>query len=266
MNSHSVWYVDLIPSWVYRRWKFTVPPFSLSSDIDCLTSCFSSFLLFAPIRLAGPIDPYTQIVLDAHTSHRDYSSLLIYNHNHHFHPRWSTSICHIILRGIFRQQDVHYQTSLLSSCNPTTAKMLARSAKPKLTISLATGPAQSARPALSLKSPMGPMRSPRSPMPNSPTSMNTKMNQRGLTTLQQQQQPTYAYTNTSTSRSILKKGQAAKTACRHLQFSAEPVVHCVTPIEDAEYYGAYKKMTRDERRWTSRSWFECLDSVRTDGN
>lgn len=87
-------------------------------------------------------------------------------------------------------------------------------------------------------------------MPNSPTALNTKLNQRGFSTTQQ---PTYAYTNSSKSRSILKKGQSTSPGLRRqLQFSEKPMVHCVTPIEEPDYYGTYRKMTRDERRWQSR--------------
>jgi len=51
----------------------------------------------------------------------------------------------------------------------------------------------------------------------------------------------------------LKKGQAAPTTNRRqLSFSDKPVVHCVTPIEDEDYYGAYAKMSKEERRWTRR--------------
>jgi len=66
------------------------------------------------------------------------------------------------------------------------------------------------------------------------------------------QQPTYSYSNTSSSRSILKKGQMSTSASqRKLQFSEKPVVYNVAPIEEDDYYGAYQKMTRDERRWKS---------------
>jgi len=64
------------------------------------------------------------------------------------------------------------------------------------------------------------------------------------------QQPTYAYPNSSSSRSILKKGQTPTTSSqRQLKFSEQPVVHRVAPIEEEDYYGAYKKMSRDDRRW-----------------
>ena len=65
----------------------------------------------------------------------------------------------------------------------------------------------------------------------------------------QQQQPTYSYSNASTSRSILKKSATAVTRARQLQFQECPVVYHVSPIEEDDYYGGYKKMSRDERRW-----------------
>lgn len=64
------------------------------------------------------------------------------------------------------------------------------------------------------------------------------------------QQPTYAYSNSSSSRSILKKGQTPTSAGqRKLQFSEKPVVYKVAAIEEEDYYGAYTKMTREERKW-----------------
>jgi len=129
--------------------------------------------------------------------------------------------------------------------------LASRVAKPKLSLNISTSStSQSTRPSLSLKSPMTPLRSPVSPSPISPTARNTRLNQRGYSTMQQ---PTYAYTNHSTSRSILKKGQSAtSTARRQLSFSDQTVVHCVSPIEDKDYYGSYAKMSKEERRWLQR--------------
>lgn len=133
----------------------------------------------------------------------------------------------------------------------------ARAMKPKLSISIApvsTSAAQSSRPVLSLKSPvtpLAPLRSPLSPLPNSPTSYNTMLNKRGFATFAQQ--PTYAYTNASSARSILKKSSTVATRARQLQFEERPVVHHVSPIEEPDYYGGYKKMTRDERRWMAKA-------------
>jgi len=129
-----------------------------------------------------------------------------------------------------------------------TAIMLAssRAMKPKLSLSVSTTAAQSSRPSLSLKTPL---RSPVPQSPMSPTVRNTQMNQRGYSTAQH---PTYAYANSSTSRSILKKGQSSSSSAprrRQLQFNDEPAVRLVTPIEEPDYYGTYAKMTREERRW-----------------
>jgi N6-L-threonylcarbamoyladenine synthase len=67
------------------------------------------------------------------------------------------------------------------------------------------------------------------------------------------QQPTYAYANSSSSRSILKKGSRSLTpARRQLSFDEKPVVYCVSPIAEEGYYGGYTKMSREERRWTVR--------------
>ncbi|KIW65269.1 hypothetical protein PV04_07542 [Phialophora macrospora] len=124
--------------------------------------------------------------------------------------------------------------------------LASRSAKPKLALNIST--AQTTRPSLSLKSPMTPLRSPIPPSPISPTARNTRLNQRGYSTMQQ---PTYAYVNSSSSRSILKKSSPSKpsTQRRQLSFSESPVVYSVTPIEEEDYYGNHVKMSRDERRW-----------------
>ncbi|EXJ78220.1 hypothetical protein A1O3_09381 [Capronia epimyces CBS 606.96] len=129
--------------------------------------------------------------------------------------------------------------------------LASRVAKPKLSLSISTtGTSQAARPTLALKSPMSPLRSPIPPSPVSPTARNTRLNQRGYSTMQQ---PTYAYVNSSSSRSILKKSsKSSPSAARQLSFVETPVVYCVTPIEDQEYYGAHTKMSRDERRWQRR--------------
>lgn len=146
--------------------------------------------------------------------------------------------------------------------------LASRSVKPKLALSISTSTASAAgaRPSLSLKSPSlmmsTPLRSPISPSPVSPTARNTRLNQRGYSTMQQ---PTYSYVNTSSSKSILKKQQqqhqqqrsassssSASAARRQLSFSDTPVVYCVTPIEDDDYYGAYSKMSKEERRWQRR--------------
>ncbi|OAP63698.1 hypothetical protein AYL99_02925 [Fonsecaea erecta] len=132
--------------------------------------------------------------------------------------------------------------------------LASRTAKPKLSLSISTATAQATRPTLSLKSPLTPLRSPLkspvSPSPASPTARNTRLNQRGYSTLQQ---PTYSYVNSSSSRSILKKSPSkTSTQRRQLSFSDTPVVYSVTPIEEEDYYGAHVKMSKDERRWGRR--------------
>jgi hypothetical protein len=145
--------------------------------------------------------------------------------------------------------------------------LASRAVKPKLSLSISTN-ATSARPSLSLSmaSPVAMVRSPVSPSPISPTARNTRLNQIGYSTLQQ---PSFAYKNYSSSKSILKKGdQGGSTARmsqsqrRRLQFRDEPTVYAITPIEaeDCEggegYYGSYSvdkaKISRDERRWGRR--------------
>ncbi|KAL9006508.1 MAG: hypothetical protein Q9188_000745 [Gyalolechia gomerana] len=118
--------------------------------------------------------------------------------------------------------------------------MLARAARPKLALAVPTGPVASA----TVKSPV--LRTPVSPSPMSPTVRNTKLNQRGASTLQV---PSFAYTQNPGTKSILKKSQAASSlVSKKLQFNEEPAVRCITPVPD-DYHGTYVKMTRDERRW-----------------
>lgn len=135
--------------------------------------------------------------------------------------------------------------------------LASRSVKPKLSLSISTAAAaqSSTRPSLSLRSPITASqalpRTPVSPAPCSPTARNTRLNQRGYSTAQQ---PTFAYANTASQRSILKKGSSpSSVAGRRLQFREEPTVHAITPIEAGDdYYGTYTKMSKDERRWARR--------------
>ncbi|KAG2021819.1 hypothetical protein GB937_004367 [Aspergillus fischeri] len=114
--------------------------------------------------------------------------------------------------------------------------------RPKLYV--VTSTAQSlTRPSLSLKSP-GPFpRTPNSPVPPSPGGKR-------FSSIQAQ---SYSYTNSCKSKSILKKqpmASATSHAEKRIQFQATPTVHCVTPIENPEeYYGAYTKLSKEERRW-----------------
>lgn len=133
--------------------------------------------------------------------------------------------------------------------NQNTVNMLAsRVAKPKLSLSINTAAQSSVRPSHNLKSPLLALpQSPVSPSPISPTARNTRLNQRGYSIMQQ---PTFAYANSSSAKSILKRHQTSSSASRRLQFREEPTVYCVTPIEDnEEYYGSSSKVAREERRW-----------------
>lgn len=126
--------------------------------------------------------------------------------------------------------------------------MLPRAAaRPQLRLNIVTAQ-NPTRPSLSLKSP-GPLpRTPLSPSPISPTA-------RRYSSLQP---PAYNYTNSCSSKSILKKHSAIGTEStakkeKEIQFKGTPTVYCVTPIENPEeYYGTHTKLTREERRWIVR--------------
>ncbi|EAU32992.1 conserved hypothetical protein [Aspergillus terreus NIH2624] len=118
-----------------------------------------------------------------------------------------------------------------------------RSAAPKLSLSISA--AQNVRPTLSLKSP-GLPRTPISPSAASPTAKR----------FSSLQVPSYNYSNSCTSKSILKKQPNGHNAVpeKRIQFKGTPTVHCVTPIENPEeYYGNYVKLSREERRWMVQS-------------
>lgn len=120
--------------------------------------------------------------------------------------------------------------------------MLARAARPKLALALPTTTA--APTTRALRSPFPP--TPVSPSPISPTARNTRLNQCGFSTLQP---PTFAYSQSTDTKGILKKGQTSGSAIsKKLQFREEPTVQCITPVPE-DYHGTYVKMTRDERRW-----------------
>ncbi|MCJ1440487.1 MAG: hypothetical protein MMC23_000971 [Stictis urceolatum] len=108
--------------------------------------------------------------------------------------------------------------------------MLARTAKPKLSLSVPTLNVHAAP-----KSP-SPFVLPVSPSPITPTARNTQMNQRGLATLQ-------------VPVSQARKSSAAK---KSVQFATSPSVRLVSPMPK-ECYGEYVKMSREERRWTARN-------------
>ncbi|KAL8971822.1 MAG: hypothetical protein Q9183_000867 [Haloplaca sp. 2 TL-2023] len=123
------------------------------------------------------------------------------------------------------------------------SNMLARAARPKLALAVPAAPVASLAP----KSPL--LRTPTSPSPLSPTARNTRLNQRGLSTLQV---PTFAYAHHShnaKTKGILKKSPTSDSFPRkQLHFIEEPAVKCITPVPD-DYHGTYVKMSRDERRW-----------------
>jgi hypothetical protein len=133
-----------------------------------------------------------------------------------------------------------------------------RTAKPKLSVSIAATQSTVSRPSLSLnlnlKSPA--LASPRSPLPLSPVA--TASSSKRFSTLQvpTASQPTYSYVNSCSSKSILKKQAGAATSqkkSKSIQFNGNPTVHCITPIENGdEYYGSYRKLSREERRWIVR--------------
>lgn len=118
-------------------------------------------------------------------------------------------------------------------------------ARPALQLNI-TAAQSTTRPSLSLKTPVAMPRSPLSPVSAaSPTSKR-------FSTLQV---PSYAYTNSCSSKSILKKHSSAQASGpeKRIQFKGTPTVHCVTPIENPdEYYGKHTKISREERRWTMR--------------
>jgi hypothetical protein len=153
--------------------------------------------------------------------------------------------------------------------------LASRSLKPKLSLSISTPTsASSSRPALKLSLASPTIRSPISPSPISPTARNTRLNQRGYSTLQQ---ASYSYANYSQRPSILKKtssdsygsssssryssgGSLAAPSSsgkvrREIKFRDEPIVHSITPVgeeDEAAYYGPPVKMSREERRWSRR--------------
>ncbi|KAL8953710.1 MAG: hypothetical protein Q9222_000455 [Ikaeria aurantiellina] len=139
-----------------------------------------------------------------------------------------------------RQASYYVVSDSTFQSKPPVIDMLARAARPKLALAVPTAPV----PSLAVKSPL--LRTPISPSPISPTVRNTKLNQRGASTLQV---PTFAYAQNPGTKSILKKQQASSSAIgKKLQFREEPAVRCVTPVPE-DYHGTYIKMSRDERRW-----------------
>ncbi|KAL5335787.1 hypothetical protein BJX70DRAFT_401214 [Aspergillus crustosus] len=134
-----------------------------------------------------------------------------------------------------------------------------RTTKPKLSVSISAAQSTlSQRPSLSLnlKSPGLQIHSPRSPLPPSPAAPKrfSTLQIPSSSSSQQVSMPSYNYVNSCSSKSILKKQTGAvASANKKIQFSGE-TVHCITPIENSEeYYGSYRKLTREERRWIVRN-------------
>lgn len=126
----------------------------------------------------------------------------------------------------------------------------ARAAKPKLSLSISAAQNVSSRPSLSLRSPGHASLMPRTPISPSPISPVTSRRDHSSML----QPSSYAYTNSCTSKSILKKQKHhVSSSGKRIQFENNPTVYCVTPIENKEeYYGGYVKLSRDERRWGAR--------------
>lgn len=126
--------------------------------------------------------------------------------------------------------------------------MISRTGRPKLALALPAATTTShAMRSPALRSPLTPV----SPSPISPTARNTRLNQRGFSVLQP---PTFAYAQSSETKSILKKGQKPNlTAGKKIQFRDDPAVMCLSPVPE-DYHGTYVKMSRDERRWGKRTW------------
>ncbi|MCJ1257243.1 hypothetical protein MMC24_005068 [Lignoscripta atroalba] len=117
--------------------------------------------------------------------------------------------------------------------------MLARAAKPKLSLAVPTLTA-------SHGAPKSPFPLPVSPSPiSSPTARNTVLNQRGFSTFQP---PSFSYANSSNTKSILKNTQSTRAGTKRIHFKEEPTVTCITPVPE-DYHGTYIKMSRDEKRW-----------------
>lgn len=121
--------------------------------------------------------------------------------------------------------------------------MLARAAKPKLSLAVPTLSLNTAA-AAAPKSPFGSLAAaPASPSPLTPTARNTKLNK---------QAGTVAFASTLQVPSASAAAKSAGRSKKSVQFSADgPSVRLVSPMP-RECYGEYSKMSREERRWTAR--------------
>jgi len=132
---------------------------------------------------------------------------------------------------------------------------VARSAKPKLSLSISNSPVA----PVSHHVPITPGGSyVTSPSPLTPTSRNTRANQRGYSTYQQ---ATYAYPQNPNTKSILRRESSSSSSrtlsvpssrgssSRKVGFRDEPMVYCITPIsyEEGERYVRVTKETRWSR-------------------
>ena len=115
-----------------------------------------------------------------------------------------------------------------------------RAVKPKLSLAIPTGTSGHGAPKSPFPKPISP-----SPI-NSPTARNTLLNQRGLSTLQP---PSFSYSQSTDTKSILKKDQTnTTTTSKKIQFKETPTVTCLSPMPPG-YHGEYFQMSRDEKRW-----------------
>ena len=150
---------------------------------------------------------------------------------------------HIIPASAVSQHCHNFSISDSNFCYQSATVTMLRATKPKLTLSLPnTSAAKAAQ--------RSPFPMPISPSPiTSPTARNTALNQSGSSTYQP---PTFAYTKSSGTKSILKKSpNHIEVSEKRIQFKETPTVTCFSPMPPG-YYGEYIKMTADERRWGRR--------------
>jgi len=130
--------------------------------------------------------------------------------------------------------------------------------KPKLSLSTTMSSSSSS----SLVTPSSPsytyshsqhVRSPLTPLPSSPTAINTTFNRRALSSSSTSsssssylQVPTYNYVNSCQAKSVLKRDSASSSSSvprKTCQINIMPTaVHAITPIDDADYW--YKPVGR----------------------
>jgi len=146
------------------------------------------------------------------------------------------------------------------SLSINTQPIISATAKPKLMLNTAAASPSSPSPFASSPFSSSPSAtacySPLTPLPSSPTAINTSMNRRISPHQLHQHHPlcfqaptyTYDYANTSTVKSILKKGAVSSSkAGKRLQINCQPTaVHPITPIDDVDYW--FKPV----RQWEGR--------------